>query len=258
MPTSTMNKRETFRHEWKYLISWGEKDLMTSRMAPLLKLDPNARDGGYMIRSLYFDDYWDSALEEKENGLLERKKYRIRIYNYSDKTIKLERKTKYDAYIYKTSARLTRAEFEKILEGDYEFLLHHSNPLCREFYLECRCNGMRPKTIVDYEREPWIVDAGTVRITFDMNVRAAVGSFDIFDSELPALSVIDPGRLVLEVKYTELLPRFVQDILPPQRAEMTAVSKYVLCREKNHYLDSPSTWQYPGHDMPDVFLKNLK
>ena len=43
------------------------------------------------------------------------------------------------------------------------------------------------------EREPWILDAGTVRITFDMNVRAAVGGFDIFDSTLPVLPVLEPG-----------------------------------------------------------------
>ena len=49
--------REIYRNEWKYLISWGEKELITSRIAPLLHPDPNAVNGGYLIRSLYFDDY---------------------------------------------------------------------------------------------------------------------------------------------------------------------------------------------------------
>ncbi|MFR7798920.1 MAG: hypothetical protein ACLU37_13135 [Collinsella sp.] len=47
---------------------------------------------------------------------------------------------------------------------------------------------------MDYEREPWVMDEGTVRITFDMNVRAAVGSFDIFDATLPALPVWSQAR----------------------------------------------------------------
>ena len=34
-------------------------------------------------------------------------------------------------------------------------------------------NVMRPRVIVDYEREPWVYDTGTVRLTFDSNVRAA-------------------------------------------------------------------------------------
>ena len=247
--------REIYRNEWKYLISWGEKELITSRIAPLLHPDPNAVNGGYLIRSLYFDDYWNTAYEQKEAGVLERKKYRIRIYNYSDRSIKLERKKKYGAYIYKQSAKITRSEFEAILAGDYNFLLKSSQPLLQEFYVECRCHNLRPRTIVDYEREPWILDAGTVRITFDQNVRAAVGSFDIFDPSLPCLSVIDPGRLVMEVKFTEFLP---QDILPPQRAEMTAVSKYVLCYEKTQYLNGDGYWVGDGHDTPDIFRQSLQ
>ena len=58
--------REIYRNEWKYLISWGEKELITSRIAPLLHPDPNAVNGGYLIRSLYFDDYWNTAYEEKD------------------------------------------------------------------------------------------------------------------------------------------------------------------------------------------------
>lgn len=250
--------REIYRNEWKYLISWGEKELITSRIAPLLHPDPNAVNGGYLIRSLYFDDYWNTAYEQKDDGVLERKKYRIRIYNYSDRSIKLERKKKYGAYIYKQSAKITRSEFEAILAGDYNFLLKSSQPLLQEFYVECRCHNLRPRTIVDYEREPWILDAGTVRITFDQNVRAAVGSFDIFDPSLPCLSVIDPGRLVMEVKFTEFLPKFVQDILPPQRAEMTAVSKYVLCYEKTQYLNGDGYWMSNGHDMPDILCRSLE
>lgn len=250
--------REIYRNEWKYLISWGEKELITSRIAPLLHPDPNAVNGGYLIRSLYFDDYWNTAYEQKDDGVLERKKYRIRIYNYSDHSIKLERKKKYGAYIYKQSAKITRSEFEAILAGDYNFLLKSSQPLLQEFYVECRCHNLRPRTIVDYEREPWILDAGTVRITFDQNVRAAVGSFDIFDPSLPCLSVIDPGRLVMEVKFTEFLPRLVQDILPPQREEMTAVSKYVLCYEKTQYLNGDGYWMSNGHDMPDILCRSLE
>ena len=108
---------EHFRNEWKYLISTSEKELLELRMKHLLKKDPHASDGGYMIRSLYFDDYWNSAYEEKESGVLMRKKYRIRIYDYSDRSIKLERKKKFGSYIYKESAPLTREEVEKILAG---------------------------------------------------------------------------------------------------------------------------------------------
>ena len=111
-------KKEYFRNEWKYLISTSEKELLTLRMKHFLKLDPHAGTGGYMIRSLYFDDYWNSAFEEKEAGVLMRKKYRIRIYDCSERSIRLERKKKFGSFIYKESAPLTKEEVWKILDGD--------------------------------------------------------------------------------------------------------------------------------------------
>ena len=191
--------KERFRNEWKYLISTSEKELLELRMKHLLKKDPNAKGNGYMIRSLYFEDYFNSA-------------------------------------------SLTKEEFYKILDGDYKFLLSSPYSLCREFYVECVSNLMRPRTIVDYDRVPWIMDEGTVRITFDSDVRAAVGSYDIFDPSLPTLPVLEPGKLVMEVKFTEMLPQIVRDLLPPNAQEFTAVSKYVLCYDKSQYLHGFEYW----------------
>jgi hypothetical protein len=237
-----MSKPERYRNEWKYLIDTAQKELICRRLQPVMKLDPHATNGGYMLRSLYFEDVYKSAYEEKDAGVLRRKKYRIRVYNCSDVSIKLERKKKFGSYIFKEDAKLTREGVYRILEGDYEFLLHDPQPLCREFYVECMSNMMRPRVIVDYEREPWIIDQGTVRITFDSNVRAAVGGFDIFDSTLPALPVLEPGKCVMEVKFTEFLPQIVREILPDRASEFTAVSKYVLCYEKTEYMNSFKYW----------------
>ena len=237
-------KTERYRNEWKYLIDTAQKELVCKRLSPYLQLDKHAKNGGYMIRSLYFDDYYQSAYEEKDAGVLKRKKYRIRIYNCSDASIKLERKKKYGSYIFKEAASLTRDEVYKILNGDYEFLLRSDKNLLREFYVECVSNVMRPRTIVDYDREPWISDEGTVRITFDMDVRAAVGSFDIFDPTLPALDVLEPGKCVMEVKFTEFLPQAIREVLPDRASEFTAVSKYVLCYEKTEYMNAFTKYWY--------------
>ncbi len=235
-------KNEIYRNEWKYLIDTAQKEQVCQRLFPYLQLDKHAKNGGYMIRSLYFDDYYQSAYEEKDAGVLKRKKYRIRIYNCSDSSIKLERKKKFGSFIFKEAAKLTKEEVYKILDGDYAFLLKSENRLLNEFYFECVSNVMRPRVIVDYDREPWISDEGTVRITFDMDVRAAVGSFDIFDDTLPTLPVLEPGKCVMEVKFTEFLPQGVREILPDRGSEFTAVSKYVLCYEKTEYMNSFKYW----------------
>ncbi len=227
---------QRYRHEWKYLLSRSEAEVLKRRLTPHLSLDPHAAEGGYTIRSLYFDDLARSAYSQKRMGIYARKKWRIRIYNYSDGKIALERKTKRGAYIYKESADITREEFEQILTGDYRFLLDAKSNLLREFYAECMCNLLRPVVIADYDRIPLVMDAGTVRITFDSDVRAAIGGFDIFDPTLPQLPALEPGRVILEVKYTEFLPQLIGRLLPSQGQEFTAFSKYVACYDAAHHL----------------------
>ena len=60
-----MSKVERYRNEWKYLIDTAQKELICQRLKPLLKLDENAKDGGYMIRSLYFEDYYKHLIMKK-------------------------------------------------------------------------------------------------------------------------------------------------------------------------------------------------
>ena len=235
------NKRQRcderpFRNEWKYYITEAEMYAIRSRLLEIMERDSHAGDGKYMIRSLYFDDYWDNSYHDKLDGVNYRNKYRIRVYNCSDQTIKLERKTKIANYIHKDSASLSREEYDRILDGDYSFLLASDKPLCREFYYECTVHLMRPRVIVDYEREPLIFPYGDVRITFDSHVRAALLCEDIFDPKLPALEVLDPGVLIMEVKFTEFLPQMIKEVIPPSAHHFMAISKYTLCYEKTAYM----------------------
>ena len=223
-------KGQRWRHELKYLINLPEWVLLRSRLPAALKPDTHTgEDGEYWIRSLYFDDYWNTAYEEKDEGVLTRKKYRIRVYNCSDEWIVLERKNKYGPYIWKQSAPLTRRQTEAVLDGDYSVLLEGEVPLLEEFYYECTSRVMRPRVIVDYDREPWVMEAGDVRITFDKHVRAGMGEFSLFDPDLPTVETLPADRMIMEVKFTEFLPKMVKSILPPRSAELTAASKYVLC-----------------------------
>ncbi len=222
-------KKKTYRHELKYLISYREKDIIAEKLKNFAKIDKHAINGQYFIRSLYFDDIGHSAYEEKMAGTSERKKYRIRIYNLSDDVISLECKKKSGNYIYKTSARLTRKEFEKILACDFGFLLQRPEELLHEFYVQSVTNVLRPEVIVDYDRIPYIYDGGTVRITFDMHVRSAFEGFDVFDGSIPSYEVMDGTKLIMEVKYTEYLPDIFRSIISPDSLIYTAASKFTLC-----------------------------
>jgi hypothetical protein len=219
-----------YRHELKYLINLPDWALLSTRLAGVFHRDENVDSHGeYWIRSLYFDDYWNTAYEEKDEGVLLRHKYRIRIYNCQDSIIKLERKNKYGQYINKVSAPLSKGETESILAGDYAFLEKSAHNLLQEFYYELTSRLMRPRVIVDYDREPYVLDAGDVRITFNKPVRAGFGRFDLFDAKLPTLEVLPANQMIMEVKFTEFLPGLVRSLMPPRSNILTAASKYVLC-----------------------------
>lgn len=220
-----------YRHELKYLINYGEKEILANRLKDIASIDAHATEGRYIVRSLYFDDIWNSSYEEKLMGIASRRKYRIRIYNCSDDHITLECKEKQDSYISKYSVPLSRQETEDIICGRYECLAGREEKLAKEFYMLLR-SGMHPDVIVDYDRIPFVYGPGTVRITFDMHVRAAFSGFDIFDPDIPVYNAMqDPDTLIMEVKYTEFLPDIFQDVIIPHAAASISASKYVMCAD---------------------------
>ena len=222
-----------YRHEMKFLINYYDYTFIKLRLNHLLSMDSNVdSDGSYFVRSLYFDDYCNHAYNEKLSGAFKRSKYRIRVYNHSESTVHLEKKSKLGPCNHKQTAALTKAEVYQILEGNYSFLLESCNNLLKVFYYECVSNFMRPRVIVDYEREPFIMEAGDVRVTFDKNVRAGGEGFDIFNREMSTLEILDPGLLIMEVKFTEFLPSVVRRILPIPTVQSETVSKYILCCDK--------------------------
>ena len=223
-----------YRHELKYIISEGEHAILSQRLRMSLAQDAHAaKNGGeYFIRSLYFDDPWDSAVAEKIDGTDSRDKFRIRIYNLSDRTIKLERKHKEGPYIKKDSITLTREECDAIIAGDIRCLYDRPDALSKSFYGMFRTNALRPKVIVDYTREPYVFPADEVRVTFDKNVRTALFSTDLFNPDLPTYPVWNlKNCMILEVKFNKSLPQYVQMLVQMNGAERTAASKYVFCRQ---------------------------
>ena len=220
-----------FRHELKYLMSRREMDACMSRLMQFSESDSHASRGRYYVRSLYFDDMYMSAYEEKASGVASRHKYRIRIYDMDESVISLEKKIKKGSYIRKESVRLTRAEYDMIEQGETSFLLRKDESVARDFAVECRICGLRPVVIVDYDRTPLVCEHGNVRITFDENIRSVFSDLDIFRGDTPSYEVLGQDELIMEVKYTEYLPDIFHAILPDNVC-LTAASKYVMCYDR--------------------------
>ena len=223
----------TYRHEQKYLMTWAQYQALRPALGTLLRRDPHVGPTGeYSIRSLYFDDMCQSAYEEKLSGVFARKKYRVRVYNCKDTAIHLECKYKQGPYICKESQDLSREEFGRLLAGDCRFLLKKEKPMAREFAADWYSKLLRPKVIVDYEREPYVMKAGTVRVTFDKAVRAVFPGEDLFDPGAPSYLAVPPDRLILELKYTGYLPEQVRRLFRVRDLPQVSASKYCLCVDR--------------------------
>ncbi|WP_102346664.1 polyphosphate polymerase domain-containing protein [Bacillus sp. Marseille-P3661] len=222
------------RHELKYYINEFEYKLLRSRIQMVLQRDKYSIDEeGYHIRSLYFDNVYDTDLFTKNYGVFKRKKYRIRIYNLSDSVIRLERKNRFGEYISKESVPLTRGEYEQLLHWDYEFLKEKQEHVCRDFYLLLRSEQLAPRVIVDYVREAYVGDISDVRVTFDKQLSYSVNSTDIFNKDTVTVEAIKYPLLVMEVKFNEFIPSHIQTILQLDSHNRSAISKYVICRERS-------------------------
>lgn len=220
-----------YRHELKYFINETGRVELRKRLQLTMDRDKFiGKDGSYHVRSLYFDDPFNSAAQEKLAGVEERKKYRIRIYNLRDDQIKLECKEKQGSYIRKRSEDISRFAAESLIAGRGIPLPEQKGPLCREMHMLCVSAGYRPAVIVDYRREPFVAAFQNVRITMDRTIQCGLDT-NLFDFNMPVGLVLDQGISILEVKYNEHLPPYYRDLIGGTRGQRSAASKYTLCRQ---------------------------
>lgn len=222
-----------YRHELKYIINSGYYHILQSRLKAVLKTDKNGKNGVYRITSLYFDDIYQTAYNDKLLGLNSRKKYRIRFYNFSPDVIKLEVKEKKGDLVCKRSVPLTCEQYMLILEGKREFLSDSSftNTAAEEFYLSDKLVKLIPAVMVDYEREAYICDYGNVRITFDRKLKTRQKpDFPHNNSEF--INVLNNREIILEIKYDSFIPSYIQELFSGIPLMRESVSKFVLCKDK--------------------------
>lgn len=227
-----MEEEKHYRHELKYQIPYSEYLAMRERLRTVMQTDPHTMaDGTYRIRSIYFDNVSDKALREKTDGVSKREKFRIRYYNDDSSFITLEKKMKIDSLCLKYDAVITEEECRKILAGDREFMRDHPSGLVRELYAKMNFQGLRPRVLVSYLREPYIFQAGNVRVTFDSQIRTTLFHQRFLEEEVSDISATDtPTDMILEVKYDAFLPEIIQDFIQVKGIRQQAFSKYGACR----------------------------
>ena len=218
-----------YRHEWKIELSQADLLILRQRLRCVLKPDPHAVDGRYLIRSLYFDTPEDKALREKLDGVSRREKFRIRYYNGDSSCIHLEKKSKIAGLGRKDMAALTPEQARSIADGELSWMAGSEEPLIAELYSKMRAQRLRPKTIVDYTREPFVYRPGNVRVTLDYGIRTGLSCTDFLNAACPTIPVPDDPA-ILEVKWDAFLPDTVRDLVQLPGRRVGAFSKYAACR----------------------------
>lgn len=222
-----------YRHELKYYINSGVYAILRGRLETVMKRDGNAPNGNYRVTSLYFDNIYESAYRDKQSGTMNRKKFRIRTYDMSKDKIRLEEKIKDDDVGYKKNAWLTYDEYMSVLNGSTGFMTDERfSETSADDFFACVCtSGLKPAVIVDYMREPFICEAGNVRVTLDSRLSVCYNTFDMFSENAIYYPVFRNNEAVLEVKYDSFLPLYIKEILSGLPIMQESVSKFVLCTD---------------------------
>lgn len=237
---------KAYRREMKFLCEERQLRLIEDRIRHICRPDTYAEEtGSYLVRSLYFDTYDDRCYHENLAGVDRRRKYRIRVYNDDRDRLKLECKYSYRGRKAKEVCPIDGRQYREIIEGEgfrksFEALgpkgPDKENPegaeLLRRFLAERRTELLEPKAVVEYVRTPYVYEAGNVRITFDRAIRTSCRIRSFPERGKICRSILPEGVHVLEVKYDEVFPAAVRELLTAgQDLRSTSFSKYALCRQ---------------------------
>ncbi|MCB0729742.1 MAG: polyphosphate polymerase domain-containing protein [Ignavibacteriae bacterium] len=238
------------RLEYKFLVNNSNLERLRKKILPFIEYDPFVKDGDvkeYTVRSIYFDSSNFDYYHEKIEGIKIRKKLRIRSYdNYSgNDLVFLEIKNKYENFIGKNRAPLLYHDLGNLLKTkaietytltnngyansiqDGEKFLHH---IFR--------SGLKPIILIVYEREAFFSKFDrSLRITFDKNLRFydQPKLYNLYKDN--DLEYATPNNFVLEIKFDNGYPKWMQEIVQEFNLQRRSVSKYTICIDSSKLIN---------------------
>ena len=228
------------RFEFKYFLTFDEFREIRKRLSRFVRLDGHAKDsraGFYDVVSLYYDSPKFYYYNEKQDGVRNRKKIRLRRYTVDGAPagpMFFEIKRKFDAVILKDRFAISREAHDRlVLRG--ALTLGDIGPsssaerILEEFDAERFRKSLEPKILVRYRREPYLGRFNqNFRVTFDYDLSAVEGnSLFASGSERSVL----PDGVIMEIKFNGRLPHYIREIIESYSLERTAYSKYCKAAE---------------------------
>ena len=240
------------RYEYKYVLDPHQADQIRRTVRQFLPPDPYAamRPGhAYPICSLYLDTEDMRLYRQSLTG--EKTRFKLRLRTYSDdpaSRVQLEIKRRLDRAVQKRRVALERRQIELFAErGTNGWTREIAESVLRElevFADHTRLAAARPLLKVRYMREAYESPAEPLRITFDTNVEHSLSlDWNLLHEDprwrptpLPRTNVLQPGPhredrgtfVVFEIKFTDVFPMWVQEVVRRFELEPRSVPKYAL------------------------------
>jgi hypothetical protein len=209
-------------YEVKFLLTEEQARAVEARAAERLALDPYAdpqMGNAYLTTSVYTDTPAFDVFYRSEG--YDRDKFRVRRYGHTGPVF-VERKTKNGEKVRKSRVRISPTEVGVLakpsLNGDWAG---------RWFHGELLEKRLRPVCRVAYERVAYLgtADGGTVRLTFDRNIRGAAAR-DWTLEEVAAVPPLLRDKVVCEFKFRNVMPALFRAIVADLALTPTPFSKY--------------------------------
>jgi len=229
------------RYELKYLIDEPCARAVTGFVQAYLEPDEHALkrpNYEYPVHSLYLDSPDLALCRATLHGERNRFKLRIRVYDGDPSTPAFfEIKRRLDSVILKRRAAVHKSSVPRLLAGQWPHLtdLQQTNHGMYYGALQHFC-GLKSTVraegtvFVSYVREAYVTPKdNSVRVTFDRRIRTRRYNnvFSVADSP----DWIDPGvaGVILEIKFTDRFPIWIQDMVRMFNLDRRSMAKYVTC-----------------------------
>ncbi len=262
------------RYEYKYVVDPHRAAELRAVVARFVPPDPFAagRPGfAYPICSLYLDTADMRLYRQSLTG--EKTRFKLRLRTYSDdpdSLVQLEIKRRLDRVVQKRRVALKRREIELFAERGTNGWTHGiPESVLRElevFADHTRLASARPLLKVRYLREAYESAAEPLRITFDTEIAHALSlDWNLLHEDgrwqatpLPRSNVLLPGPhredraefVVFEIKFTDVFPSWVQDLVRRFELEPRSVPKYALSIDELFRVSTDRALREAGFHLP--------
>lgn len=235
-----MSQHTFKRLEYKYLLTY-DQYLKTRHYLINRGLIPDpyssrSTNHQYYVASLYLDTPDHQAYWEKQFGLHSRVKYRLRTYaktGQNQTPIFWETKKKFGDFQKKDRLRLsydnTKSMLDSALNLDQLLTQSLEKETLTKYYFSWLGKNLQPSVLISYDREPYIDPFyPNFRLTFDLNIKASP-SADLFSKN--RLTQILPDQVIMEIKFTHLVPNYISHLNQSLDFYRQSISKYCLSLE---------------------------